>query len=154
MSRYENTIINNNYIDIVECNALPCNLSGLWMGDLILLNSKSSADEKTETLLEELAHHKLTYGDITDQSQFNNRKFEGYARRQSYEWALPFQHIIDAYISGVSNLYELADYVQLSEPYVAKVLRFYKQKYGLSTQYGKYLITFEPLRVFEYKDVY
>lgn len=154
MVLYEELCIKNSNIEITETNMLPKFQSASYFNGEIFMKPNLSITSKAEVLFEELAHHKLTYGDITDQSQFNNRKFEGYARRQSYEWALPFQLIIDAYISGVSNLYELANYVQLSEPYVAKVLHFYKQKYGLSTQYGKYLITFEPLRVFEYKDVY
>jgi hypothetical protein len=154
MGRLEQMLIDNDNIKIKETDVLPSELSGVTLDRMILLNMHNQYIHKVEVLYEELAHHKLTYGDITDQSQFNNRKFEGYARRQSYEWALPFQLIIDAYISGVSNLYELADYAQLSEPYIEKVLGFYKQKYGISTQYGKYLITFEPLRVFEYKDVY
>ena len=45
---------------------------------------------KAEVLYEELAHHKLTYGNILDQSKWINRKFESYARRHGYEAALPY----------------------------------------------------------------
>lgn len=53
----------------------------------------------------------------------------------------------------VSNLYELAEYVQLSEEYIAEILKHYKNKYGIGTNYGEYLITFDPLRVFKYKEI-
>ncbi|MEJ7319359.1 toxin, partial [Staphylococcus epidermidis] len=36
---------------------------------------------------------------------------------------------------------------------VLEILKHYKNKYGYSTRYGKYVIQFEPLRVFEYKDI-
>ena len=104
-------------------------------------------------LYEELAHHKLTYGNILDQSKDINRKFENYARRHGYEAALSLRIIVEAHKYGVSSLYELADYVQLSENYIVEILEHYKQKYGYSTQYGKYVIQFEPLRVFQYKDI-
>ena len=103
-------------------------------------------------LYEELAHHKLTYGNILDQSKFNNRKFENYARRYGYEAALPLHIIVEAHNYGISNLYELAEYVQLSEEYIAEILKHYKNKYGIGTHYGNYAITFEPLRVFKYKN--
>lgn len=61
--------------------------------------------------------------------------------------------IVEAHHYGVSNLYELAQYVQLSEEHVLEILKHYKQKHGLTTRYGKYVIQFEPLRVFEYKNI-
>lgn len=47
----------------------------------------------------------------------------------------------------VSILYELAEYVQLSEEHVLEILQHYKNKHGIGTHYGDYSITFEPLRV-------
>ena len=60
---------------------------------------------------------------------------------------------VEAHNYGVSNLYELAEYVQLSEEYIAEILKHYKNKYGIGTHYGEYLITFDPLRVFKYKEI-
>ena len=61
--------------------------------------------------------------------------------------------IVEAHHYGVSNLYELAEYVQLSEEHVLEILEYYKTKHGYSTRCGKYVIQFEPLRVFEYKNI-
>ena len=58
--------------------------------------------------------------------------------------------IVEAHHYGVSNLYELAEYVQLSEEHVLEILEHYKQKHGIGTHYGDYSITFEPLRVLDY----
>ena len=41
--------------------------------------------------------------------------------------------IVEAHHYGVSNLYELAQYVQLSEEHVLEILKHYKQKHGLTT---------------------
>lgn len=153
MGLYEKMLIEHDYIEVRETDVMPNDLHGLWLGDLILIKRNLSETRKAEVLYEELAHHKLTYGNILDQSKDINRKFENYARRHGYEAALPLRIIVEAHNYGVSNLYELADYVQLSEKYIVEILEHYKNKYGIHTQYGTYLIQFEPLRVFEYKDI-
>ncbi|WP_204193075.1 ImmA/IrrE family metallo-endopeptidase [Staphylococcus sp. GDY8P47P] len=153
MGLYEKLLIEHDYIEVKETDVMPNDLHGLWLGDLILIKRNLSETRKAEVLYEELAHHKLTYGNILDQSKDINRKFENYARRHGYEAALPLRIIVEAHNYGVSSLYELADYVQLSEKYIVEILGHYKQKHGLTTRYGKYVIQFEPLRVFEYKNI-
>lgn len=153
MGLYEKMLIEHDYIEVRETDVMPNDLHGLWLGDLILIKRNLSETRKVEVLYEELAHHKLTYGNILDQSKWINRKFENYAKRHGYEAALPLRIIVEAHHYGVSNLYELAQYVQLSEEHVLEILKHYKQKHGLTTRYGKYVIQFEPLRVFEYKNI-
>ena len=153
MSHYEELLTKNEHIKIKDTHSLPNGYSGFYKDGVILIDKNLSERRKAEVLYEELAHHKLTYGNILDQSKFNNRKFENYARRYGYETALPLRIIVEAHNYGVSNLYELAEYVQLSEEYIAEILKHYKNKYGIGTHYGEYLITFDPLRVFKYKEI-
>ncbi|EGS40340.1 ImmA/IrrE family metallo-endopeptidase [Staphylococcus capitis] len=153
MSRYEQLLAENEHIKIKDTHSLPDGYSGFYKDGIILIDKDLSETRKAEVLYEELAHHKLTYGNILDQSKDINRKFENYARRHGYEAALPLHIIVEAYHYGVSNLYELAEYAQLSEEHVSDILEHYKNKYGIYTQYGTYLIQFEPLRVFEYKEI-
>lgn len=153
MSRYEQLLTENEHIKIRDTHSLPDGYSGFYNDGIILIDKNLPETRKAEVLYEELAHHKLTYGNILDQSKWINRKFESYARRHGYEAALPFRIIVEAHHYGVSNLYELAEYVQLSEEHVLEILEYYKTKHGLTTRYGKYVIQFEPLRVFEYKDI-
>ena len=153
MGLYEEMLIEHDYIEVKETDVMPNDLHGLWLDDLILINRNLSETRKAEVLYEELAHHKLTYGNILDQSKWINRKFENYARRHGYEAALPLRIIVEAHNYGVSNLYELAQYVQLSEKYIIEILEHYKNKFGIGTHYGDNVITFEPLRVFKYKNI-
>mgnify|MGYP002717660775 FL=1 len=153
MSRYEQLLTENEHIKIRDTHSLPDGYSGFYNDGIILIDKNLPETRKAEVLFEELAHHKLTYGNILDQSKWINRKFESYARRHGYEAALPLRIIVEAHHYGVSNLYELAEYVQLSEEHVLEILEYYKTKHGYSTRYGKYVIQFEPLRVFEYKDI-
>lgn len=149
MGLFEELCIKNDWIEIEETNRLPKFQPGLYINGKIYINSNLPETRKAEVLYEELAHHKLTYGNILDQSKWINRKFENYAKRHGYEAALPLRIIIEAHHYGVSNLYELAQYVQLSEEHVLEVLEHYKQKHGIGTHHGDYSITFEPLKVYK-----
>ena len=82
-------LIEHDYIEVRETDVMPNDLHGLWLGDLILIKRNLSETRKAEVLYEELAHHKLTYGNILDQSKWINRKFENYARRHGYELHCP-----------------------------------------------------------------
>lgn len=153
MSLYEELLIKHSDIPIGDGISLKGNFKGLYDNGVILIDKNLSETEKAEVLYEELAHHELTHGNIIDQSIFINRKFENYARRHAYESALSLNKIISAFQYGVSNLYELAEFVQLSEEYVNKVLEHYKSKYGQSVYFNKHLIVLEPLQVYRYKDM-
>ncbi|MBE9428100.1 ImmA/IrrE family metallo-endopeptidase [Staphylococcus epidermidis] len=149
MSLYEDLVIKNRHIPIDDGIALKGDFEGFYDNGVILIDKNLSETRKAEVLYEELAHHKLTYGNILDQSKWINRKFENYAKRHGYEAALPLRIIVEAHNYGVSNLYELAQYVQLSEEHVLEILEHYKQKHGIGTHYGNYSITFEPLKVYK-----
>lgn len=153
MGVYEDLCIANDWVEIEETDRLPSFQPGFYRNGKIYIKSSLSETRKAEVLYEELAHHKLTYGNILDQSKWINRKFENYARRAGYQAALPLRIIIEAYHYGINNLHELAEYVELSEEYIIKVIEFYKNKYGLSTYFNCHVIKFEPLQVFEYKNI-
>lgn len=153
MGKYDELVNKYKDLNIIETDMLPSFQSGMYFNNKIYINSNRSEAVKLETLAEELAHHKLTYGNITDPTQFNSRKFEGYARRYAMEYMISLKGIIDAFKYGCHNLYEMANFFEVSEGYVQDCIAHYKDKYGLSTLCGDYLIQFEPLRVFEYKKI-
>ena len=153
LGKYEDLLIEYDSVEVVETDIMPDNLPGLWLGDMILMKRNLPESKKTEVLAEELSHHKLTYGNITNQSYFNNRKFENYARRYGIEMLIPINKIIEAYKQGIHNLYELANFFEVTEGFVLDCIEHYKRKYGLKTLCGDYLIEFEPLRVFKIKNI-
>ncbi|PTJ79285.1 ImmA/IrrE family metallo-endopeptidase [Staphylococcus kloosii] len=152
MGKYENLVLRSE-IEISETNKLPSVYDGYYTDNEIFIKSGLSTVKKYETLAEELAHHKLTYGNILDQSQFNNRKFEGYSRKYAMEQLITLDGIIDSFKHGCHNLYTMANFFEVSEGFVQDCIAHYKCKYGLSTLCGDYLIQFEPLRVFEYRKI-
>lgn len=151
--KYESLLIENENenIDVVETSSLPHFQSGLYYEGTIYIKENMSAYKKHETLAEEIAHHKITYGNILDQSKILNRKFEKKARWQAYESVISIQGIIDAYEYGVHNLHEMSIFFEVTEGFVQDTINHYKQKYGLMVRYKNYNICFEPLTI--YKDI-
>lgn len=66
------------------------------------------------------------------------------------ELIISLDGIISAYLHGVHNLYKMANYFEVTEKYITKVIDHYKLKYGLSTYHNGYVIKFEPLQVFKH----
>lgn len=153
MGRYEDLLKKYDYISINETGSIPKFMSGFYMNGEIFINSNRPTTIKLETLAEELAHHEITYGNILDDKNMQNKKFELKARRLACEILIPLNELIKAFLQGIHNLYELANFFEVTESFVLQSIAHYKQKYGYSTRQGKYVIQFEPLRVFEYKDI-
>lgn len=150
MSHYENLMIEHSYLQIKDCHKLPNGYEGFYSDGYVLIDKTLPYHKKVQVLAEEVAHHELTWGDITDQTKFNNRKFEGYARRHAMEQIISLDGIIEAFKHNCHNLYEMANYFEVTEDFVKQCIENYKKRYGLSTLNGDYLIHFEPLRVFEH----
>lgn len=153
LSNYEEMLIKYDHIKIKETNVLPDEMGGFNLNNVILLNRKNKYKERVEILAEEVAHYKITYGDIRDQTKMINRKFELKARRLGCELVITLDGIIEAFHYGVHNLYGLADFFEVTEQYVLNAINHYKMKYGSSTWHKNYLIKFEPLQVFEHHEI-
>ncbi|HDU1403163.1 TPA: ImmA/IrrE family metallo-endopeptidase [Staphylococcus pseudintermedius] len=151
MGKYEELLIQNNSIPIIETNRLPEFQSGLYINGQIFIKDDISTHQKHAVLAEEIAHYKYTYGNILDQSNMLNRKFELKARRLANESVITLQGLINAFNYGVQNIYDLATYFEVTKDFVLDAIQHYKQKYALRTRYGKYIIEFEPLII--YKDL-
>lgn len=153
MGRYEDLLIQNNHLHICDSFELPGMFKGFYDNGIILIDKNLSNAKKLEILSEELAHHEITYGNILNEKDIQNKKYELKARRLAYEKLIPLKDLVNAYLQGIHNLYELANFFEVTESFVLQSITHYKQKFGHSTRCDKYVIQFEPLRVFEYKDV-
>ncbi|ELH8584774.1 ImmA/IrrE family metallo-endopeptidase, partial [Staphylococcus pseudintermedius] len=140
MSKYEQLLIENQHIKIKDTVKLPYGYKGFYSDQVILIDDSLTEYKKHETLAEEIAHHKITYGNILDQSNMLNRKFELKARRLANESVISLQGLINAFNYGVQNIYDLALYFEVTKNFVLDTIQHYKQKYGLRTRYGKYII--------------
>ena len=120
------------------------NIKGLYYDRVIALNKNiDTTAEKTCILAEELGHYFTSVGNILDQNQLQNRKLERRARAWGYQRLVPLDKLILAYKQGIRSRYELAEYLEVTEQFLADVLKYYKEKYGplyfIMTKDGRYL---------------
>ena len=104
-------------------------------------------------MAEELSHYYITVGDITDQAITKNRKkeYKAKARLLSYDKKIGLLGIIKAYESGCLNLYEMAEFWDVTEEFLDETLMCYKNKYGEYVKIDNYIVSFEPsLGVFKF----
>lgn len=123
---------------------------GLYSDNVIWINKYiPTLIEKYCVLAEEIGHHTTSAGDILDLTSIENRKQELKARAWAYDRLFPLSKIIQAHNLHISNRYELADFLSVTEDFLDDALDWYKGKYGLFVSIDNFTICFEPLGVFE-----
>ena len=106
--------------------------------------------QKACVLAEELGHYYTNYGDILDQSITENRKQELRARAWAYNKQIGLIGIVNAYNAKCHNIYEMAEFLEVTEEFLSESLEYYKNKYGICVEVDNYIVYFEPtLGVFE-----
>lgn len=123
---------------------------GRIRGNRIAIRKGLSESEKKCVLAEELGHYHTTAGDILDQSDTGDRKQELHARMWAYDKMIGLTGIVNAYRRGCRTLYDISDYLEVTEEFLSEALQQYRSKYGIHVKIDNYIIFFEPsLGVFE-----
>lgn len=117
---------------------------GRIRGNRILIRNNMAPKEKSCVLAEEIGHYYTTVGNILDQSNVGNRKQELRARLWAYDKMIGLEGIVKSYQHGCRNLYETAEYLDVTENFLKDALIAFQNKYGINVEYGKYVITFIP----------
>jgi hypothetical protein len=118
--------------------------NGYYSDGVISVKSTLLEAEKNCTLAEEIGHYFTTHGNILDQTKIINIKKEIQARRWAYRKLLPVKIFIDAYERNRLNKYDMIEDHNVTEEFLDNCILYYKQKYGLATNIGRYTILFEP----------
>jgi hypothetical protein len=154
MTRYEKLLIKakKEGVEVLEIDLGTNKKCGKYISkgkeSIIIINSRISCKEKHEVLAEELGHHIKNYGNITDQSKIENRKQELIARRHGYQFILNPLDIVHAMKCGFSNIYDLADFYELTVEEIVTIMEDFKTQYGIGKRFNEYFITFEPAFAF------
>ncbi|ALA12685.1 ImmA/IrrE family metallo-endopeptidase [Paenibacillus larvae] len=129
---------------------MPTGIKGLYSDGIAWINKNIETNtEKACVLVEEVGHEQTTAGDITDQCDLCKRKQELIGRRWGYRKLVPLSAIVQAHKACLTNRYEIADYLGVTEEFLQNAIDYYRDKYGVCTQYEQYMIYFDPLNVFE-----
>lgn len=138
-------------IDVIERRFKSNNIKGLYCNGVVAVNKDiETQKEKSCVLAEEIGHHCTSSGDILDQTDIMNRKQEYRARLYGYNLKVGLTGLISAYEEGCRNLYEMAEYLDVTEEYLRNVINCYHAKYGQYTIVDNYVIYFEPFAVMKF----
>lgn len=141
----------------IEVISLPLHerIKGLYCDRIIALNKNiSKTSEKTCILAEELGHYHTSCGDIPDQKNVANRKQEIKAKRWAVKRLVPLKNIIKAYEAGCRNIYEMAEYLGVTEEFLRHAFKAYNNMYGKFKEHGQYVIYFDPPWVYKIIDCF
>lgn len=79
-----------------------------------------------------------------DMESAYNRKQERQARLWAYNKQIGLRGLISAYEHGCQNKYEVAEYLEVTDEFLADCIECYRQKYGIGTTVDNYYIMFIP----------
>lgn len=135
----------NRGLEVLEIPFKSNRIKGLYCNSTIAINSKLKDSRKKACILaEEIAHHDLTVGNILDLSDTQNRKQEMLARLKAYNHMVGLTGLIRSYEYGCRSLYEMAEFLDVTETFLKDALEAYRLKYGEGITIDNYYITFEP----------
>lgn len=100
--------------------------------------------EKSCVLAEELGHYHTSSGVILDMNDAGNRKQERTARLWAYNHIVGIRRLVDAFLAGCRNRYEIAEYLNITEDFLQELLDTYEGIYGVETCVDGYYVRFVP----------
>lgn len=126
---------------------------GLIRGRRIAIRkSIETQAEKSCVLAEELGHYFTSFGNILNMDEIQNRKQELRARLSGYDMQIGLIGSIECYKHHCRSIYEMAEYLQVTEEYLKEALECYSRKYGENlVAIDNYAIRFVPsLQIIEF----
>jgi Zn-dependent peptidase ImmA (M78 family) len=144
--------IDNMGIDIWVTESIPTKLKGFYyktgQNSLILMHNSVQLEVETNCILaEELGHYHTTTGNIVDLKNLHNQKQEKKAHKWAHNRLIPLERFIACYYNGCHNRFETAEFLGVTEEFLAEALQCYKEKYGECAVVEDHIIYFDPLGV-------
>ena len=122
MTKYEDFTDKHSHITIEE---RPMINKGLYSDGCIWINKSLCQNEKRCILAEEVGHHETSVGNILDQKSLLNQKQEQKARVWAYNELLPESEIIAAASNGFTEVWEMAEDLEVTEEFLREALEYY-----------------------------
>lgn len=128
---------------IVKEKNLP-GYNGRIYKNRIAISKNLNMSEKKYVLAEELGHHHTSVGNILNMEDLSNRKQERQARLWGYNKLIGLTGIVNAFESGCQSAYEASEFLEVTVEYLQECIDCYRDKYGICTEIGNYIIYFIP----------
>lgn len=134
-----------NNVDVVPHKFSSERIKGLYVNNTIAINTSiDTTAEKACVLAEEIGHHETTVGNIIEQQNVSDVKQERHARIWASNRMIGLSGLINAFQDGCKNLFEMSEYLDVTEDFLKESLKYYREKYGTGIKYQNFYIVFEP----------
>lgn len=100
--------------------------------------------QKADVLVEEMGHYYTSVGRIVEQDTVESKKQERVARLWGINKRIGLIGFIDAFKARCENLYDISEFLDVSEESLIEALEYYRQIYGTGTMVDNYFLQFEP----------
>ena len=104
----------------------------------------NTMSERLTILAEELSHCEISCGNVTKDNAEEKK-----ARFRSYDKLVGLKGLVSAYEKGCSNLYEFADYFDVTYDFLIECLRAYQERYNIPKIINDFKISFHPTLTIE-----
>lgn len=131
-------------VDVNDEYEFSDRLKGLYCDGNIAIKKDLMVREKKCIMAEELGHHFTAEGNILDQRNIINRKLERRGKIYAYDLLVGLEGLITCFKEGTTNVYEMAESLDVTEDIVKEALAYYTGKYGIGVRCGCYYIQFIP----------
>lgn len=129
---YENLMVEYEHEVKIKEKPLLYDLKGLYKNGNIIIDSNIQTNaEKHCILSEEIGHHFTSSGDILDLTDIGNLKQEKRARIWAYNKSAPIRKIIQAYELGLTDTYQVAEYLNVTEEFLKEAIEYYESLYDV-----------------------
>lgn len=137
-------------IKIVQCELPVTTLKGLYCDNVIYISDRVKTEREQNCIVaEELGHYETSHGVIINQRCVKNKKQELRARRWAHEHLLNVEDIVRAYKYGCRSIYEVTEYLDVTEEFLHEALETFGRMYGACKVVDDCIVYFEPLGILE-----
>lgn len=142
LSKYEKLIIylEREGIKVYELDVEPGIPYAKYVDGHIGINRNIPESLKIELIVEELGHHRKTYGNITDLTNIKNLKLEIIARREGHNILLHPDDLLKPLSKGARNIHEFSEHLNISEERLLEIIKYWKNIHGHGIHIGDYYL--------------
>lgn len=98
----------------------------------IYINANNSYEEIVGNVCEELGHYETTTGDISVLNTIEKQQQERRARQWGYRYLVPLDDLIACHKLGLTEYWEIAEFLEITPAYLWESINYYKDTFGLS----------------------
>lgn len=140
----------------IERTILPKKLKAIIYSDdntdpvISLDHSICTYKEEACVLAEEVGHYYTSCGNLITDSNLHKaivKKQENIAKRWAFQYMISLSDLVDAHKAGCATIYEVAEYLEITEEFLKEAAKAYESIYGAYIVHQGYRIYFDPLWV-------